>query len=462
MTRWDVVYGPPGTGKTTELLRRMKVLQDAGCPPSGFGFFTFTRAAAAEALKRLGLRSNPNMRTLHSLAYEQVGVERAQVVDRTKQREFAQLANLPLSGDDEAPELGDECLALIAFANARMVGIGEAYDMRRPAYPLQVAEYADAAYRGWKKAYGYLDFDDMLRAYVAHGKPLNVKYLFVDEAQDLSPLQWEVLRVAIPGNCLCVTLAGDDDQAIYTWAGAEAQGMRQQSAANGGGKTVVLDQSHRIPNSVHRLATSIAARINDRVEKRYMPRAEEGTVCRWGQPGGIPLGKDALVLYRNHSLRAELEDWLIDKAVPYRTTSGKPSPCDSRYGTAIRALGALRATGNISAAQEKAIRMVLPRQVTTPASEFVRLDWRRDLMIPERLHGYFAHVDHTATPTVTMGTIHSSKGAEADQVVLCDGMGGRTAETLDDHEYRVWYVAVTRARHRLDIVSGDNPFPLME
>ena len=59
-----------------------------------------------------------------------------------------------------------------------------------------------------------------------------------------------------------------------------------------------------------------------------------------------------------------------------------------------------------------------------------------------------------------ISTIHSAKGAEADRVILMNGMGARTYEAVDDHEFRVWYVALTRARHKLDIVEADNPMNL--
>lgn len=460
-TRWDVVYGPPGTGKTTELLRRMDVLKKGDAPPSSFGFLAFTRAAASEALKRLGLRNSPYMRTIHSLAYEKVGVDKSQVVDAKKLKEFAQLTNLPMSGDEEAPDIGDECLSLISYARARMIPTGDAYEIRTPALPLQTLEYAEKAYSRWKKSCGYLDFDDMLAMYAEGGEPLPVKYLFVDEAQDLSPLQWAVLHRIVSQDCLCVTLAGDDDQAIYSWAGADAHGMRTNSLDRGG-KVVVLERSHRIPRSVHRLATTVVQGIGDRVEKAYLAREEEGSVQRWGGCNDLELcgHESTLVLYRNHSLRAELEDWVIGSAVPYRTTSGKPSLFDSRYGTAIRALHKLKRNEGITTAQERAVRAMAPGAQDLPITALASLDWRRDFSIPSRMYDYFSRVDLFAEPSITMGTIHSAKGAEADRVILCDGMGGRTAEGLDDEERRVWYVAVTRAKHRLDIVPGDNPFPL--
>ena len=62
-------------------------------------------------------------------------------------------------------------------------------------------------------------------------------------------------------------------------------------------------------------------------------------------------------------------------------------------------------------------------------------------------------------------TIHGVKGGEADNVIVYDGMSGRTARGLDDNpdaEHRVWYVAVTRARENLFILrsAGEQHYPL--
>ena len=44
--------------------------------------------------------------------------------------------------------------------------------------------------------------------------------VFIDEAQDLSPIQWKMVDI-LRKNSKYVILAGDDDQAIYGWAGAD-------------------------------------------------------------------------------------------------------------------------------------------------------------------------------------------------------------------------------------------------
>jgi superfamily I DNA/RNA helicase len=63
------LYGPPGTGKTTELLRRVKTIRDSGVQAERVAFVSFTRAAASEALSRLGLKRSDNVSTIHAMAF---------------------------------------------------------------------------------------------------------------------------------------------------------------------------------------------------------------------------------------------------------------------------------------------------------------------------------------------------------------------------------------------------------
>ena len=70
-------------------------------------------------------------------------------------------------------------------------------------------------------------------------------------------------------------VAGDDDQAIFRWAGADIEHFIKM--ANDENNTIIpLTQSYRIPKSVHTLATKLAQSISTRIDKEYRPRHEEG------------------------------------------------------------------------------------------------------------------------------------------------------------------------------------------
>ena len=90
MKKIEVIFGPPGTGKTSEIVKRVKEHLD-----KNYLFCSFTRAAAKEGLERIGGEPD-RARTIHSIAYEQVGVTKEQVVDDAKFREFARITGYPM------------------------------------------------------------------------------------------------------------------------------------------------------------------------------------------------------------------------------------------------------------------------------------------------------------------------------------------------------------------------------
>ena len=63
-------------------------------------------------------------------------------------------------------------------------------------------------------------FNDVLADYITKCQPLDIDLAIIDEAQDLSPLQWEMVE-HMTAKCPEIYYAGDDDQAIYSWAGAD-------------------------------------------------------------------------------------------------------------------------------------------------------------------------------------------------------------------------------------------------
>src|SRR3990172_8333397 len=152
------IYGPPGTGKTTELIRM------ADATPAGHRslYLAFTRAAAHEINDRIGVNL---AQTIHSFCYQQLGLSHMSVVTREKLKEFSKVVNVPIAGggiDDMEAQIGDEYLAVMSYANNRLMPEMEAYDaLGRPGMPGHF-QYFLEAYRNWKKTYGYVDFDDML------------------------------------------------------------------------------------------------------------------------------------------------------------------------------------------------------------------------------------------------------------------------------------------------------------
>lgn len=482
-----VIYGPPGTGKSTEIMRRVQAAKDAGAPDAKIGLVSFTRAAAQELARRAGVKAGRNISTIHSYAFRLAGISRDQVIDRADLADFSRVSKIETTGagvyDEESLGPGDQYLTMYGFQRSRMIESTKRgfYEGGREGSLVEYQHFVKV-YEQYKAAHGLVDFADMLdRAMLTDPRELGLDILFLDEAQDFSVAQWELVHHWMP-HVREVVVAMDDDQTLYKWNGADPDGGVKFERRYGA-ERVVLQQSYRIPARVHRLAQWLIENVQDRVSKQYLPRDEEGVVQRFSTLAMVPKpdpAQETLVLFRNHSMRTEIEDWLQDMSVPYITDNGKPGPLQGYYARCIqawdRAKSAYKATGN---------PMVEPRDwvVMTRCAmsvhrrafqnerieELLGHDWWNVFAIPADLGVYLRRIYREygkirPDTRVHLSTIHGSKGREADRVILLDGMSQRTAEGYShdpDTEIRTFYVGITRTRQRLDIVTADNPMGLL-
>lgn len=453
-----VIYGFPGVGKTTYLLKVCKQYAEAGARVC---FVSHTKAAAAEIVSRLDSKYGKQVAasTIHSLVYGLVGISRSQVVTRNMLVDFGNTIGVTISGDfditgeqERVIEAGDEAMSIISRADARMVDHMQEYHESEMPLPERSFKYISESYKAWKKEYGYIDFNDMLRAYNSAPIPLDYDILIVDEAQDLSALQWKVIDGLVKKVKWCV-VAGDPDQALFVWGGAQTSGMAD-FIDKYNADTHLLTQSYRIPRAVHRTAMAVRNNISDKKDDHtYLPRDAEGESRVHMSPASIQFDdRDTLILYRTHALRRELENELIDTLTPYTTLNGLADPWGGQWGAAIHGYTLYKEDKPMTKRQERALGKHSRYNGTIPKN----LHWTQVLDISPRYMNYLQATEGKM-PNVKLSTIHGAKGMEAERVILYTGMTERVFDGMarnPDAEHRVFYVGVTRAKHTLDVVHG--------
>jgi DNA helicase II / ATP-dependent DNA helicase PcrA len=492
-----IYFGPPGTGKTTTLLQRLEEHLRAGVPPDRIAFLTFTRRAKREALERveqvLGIvaKDLPFFSTIHSMAFKALKLKKGDVMGEEQLEEFGQKLGVRFKGVAVAEfaaeglggqEEGDVLMALDNLARLRGQGLEACWrDARCGIEFVKVANFS-ANYANYKKALGLLDFTDVLLEFARSHIQLPIDVAFIDEAQDLSALQWLASLQAI---AIAETqyVAGDDDQAIYRWAGADVQTFMDLT-----GERVVLDHSYRLPKIVHTVAQRLASRIKVRVDKQFTPRDAPGRIVTHATADSVKIeaGTEWLWLVRNRYLLTSLQRHLEERGVVY-SQHGRSSIYE-RDKEAIYAWERLRAGKRIEAHQARDMYRLLASgtQITRGhkllpgVSEYETLDlqtlreqhglladgsWFEVLkVIPTTRRAYYRkllreHKSLKLTPRVQLETIHGAKGAQADHVALFTEQSRRVwdeAQRNGDDEHRVWYVGATRARESLHVVMPTN------
>lgn len=482
----DIILGPPGTGKTETLLAEVERLLGEGLAPEEICYVSFTRRAAREAIVRAGEKFGVGeerfrwFRTLHSLCFRVGGYTRGDVLAGRALAEFADWSGVSFTPHRSAtwlegwqgPEMGDRIMHLENLARVQGRPLRDVYDGTEHDLPWSEVRRVAEDLGTFKSARSMVDYTDMLSNFVA-GPPahLGIRALLVDEAQDLSALQWAVVRrLAETHQLSSFVVAGDDDQAIYEWAGAAVEDFIALD-----GRARVLHQSWRVPAEVQRVAAEVLGRVERRRPKQWSPRPEPGVVDRAVGFGEVDVGEgDTLILARNHIwLERDVAPILRREGI-YFSISGEPSVTQETL-SAVRAWESLRRGEQIPAELARVLRLWLPpdnrgREVTGEqdvigAAEWgVRATepWHQALtrMPPDEVSYILAMrtrgEELRGVPRVRLSTIHGSKGGQADHVVVLTDMSRRTSresEQWPDQEARVWYVAVTRARQRLTIVD---------
>lgn len=445
------ILGRAGAGKTTRLISEVDRLLQSGYSAEEIAYVSFTKAAASEAKHRLN-REMPYVGTIHSLCFTSLGLQPSLVMDDKDFEEVGREMGIDLSKHLGEQTRGSHLLSMIEYAEAKNMPLKAAYNERAQDVRWEELKALAEAIDRFKAKCNKITFSDMLKLFCRRGKPLPIRAMIVDEAQDLSPLQWQTVEL-MAQDVEVLIVAGDDLQALYEFAGAEPKRFIEFP-----GHHEVLPVSYRLPAKVFRLSERVADRIQLKSEEDWTSRAEEGTVSWLSRPGNIDLSHgEWLLLARNHMLLKQYVDECRDQGVLYEYQGTRSVPL--KHAWAIDDYLKLQRGEEVR--NPKALASLLGKpEVSIATASTWNVDnepwWTRLQLCPDTLR-YYRRVsettDLTSDPNVRIMSFHASKGREADNVVVCSDMTTRCYDTLvsrnSDAEHRAFYVGVTRAKQNL-------------
>jgi superfamily I DNA/RNA helicase len=282
------LYGPPGTGKTTSLTRQIHRAADKFGADSVL-VTSFSRAAAAELAGRDLPIAGDRLGTLHSHCYHALGgpeIAEANVQEWNRDNPEMAITAVKKYGklDGEATgEEDDSGLAKDGDGFLQQVSRLRGMQIPERAWSPNLREFA-RRWTEYKGANGLMDFTDLIETCLRNVAlaPKNPSVIFADEAQDLNRMQLTLVRKwGERANYFIV--AGDDDQTIYTFTGAQPEAILHPDIPHD--HKIVLKQSYRVPRSVHALAERTIHQVTVRQEKVYLPRPEDGHVSKLAAGG---------------------------------------------------------------------------------------------------------------------------------------------------------------------------------
>ncbi|MGI8755282.1 MAG: UvrD-helicase domain-containing protein [Acidimicrobiales bacterium] len=503
------ILAGPGSGKTRVLTRRIAHRCLTGDADARHVLaVTFTRKAAAELddrLRAFGLRDLPAAGTFHALAYAQLrsrwaamGTAAPVLLDRK-----ARILGRILGGTTRmsAADVANE----IEWAKARQV-TPDGYplaaaqaDRRLPLAPDRIAEWY-RRYEEEKRRRGAVDFDDLLIQCAsaieidpsfAAAQRWRFRHLFVDEYQDLNPLQ-DRLLCAWLGDSGDLCVVGDPNQAIYGWNGADPSFLVRFADRHPGGEMVALDRSYRSSPQILATAAAVIGGVIDAATARPSVQAVRAdgpvpTVVGYAtdvdeangvaravhdhHAPGRPWSSQA-ILVRTNAQATLFEGALRRAAIPYRVRGGRglldlpdvvellrdldhsPEPLATILADLAEQVDRRRdeledgpleasASGRRVMAHESVLRLGRDLLVVDPAARTDALGgWLRATLRNE---------DTTGRNAVSIVSFHAAKGLEWPVVHLTGLEAGLVPIThartpaARAEERRLLFVAITRA-----------------
>ncbi|MGO0603464.1 ATP-dependent DNA helicase UvrD2 [Brevibacterium linens] len=507
-----IVLAGAGTGKTRAMTHRIAYgIASEVFPANHVLALTFTAKAAGEMRSRLRGLGVPAVqaRTFHSAALRQLRF----FWDRFAEGDFPRIIEnkagiigsvMQSLGMETSRELTRDVASEIEYAASSLLGVDD-YATKAAARELpgqlgvedmvRIFEaYGEAKTRG-----RLLDFDDVLLVLsgvlaehpaIAAEIRDQYRHFVVDEFQDVSPLQFDVLsRWLGPRDNLCVV--GDPAQTIYTFAGADASLLGTLSTAMPDARTIRLVRNYRSSQAIvstannllrHTSRTSLTLRTDNPVGRQ--PRmveyptdeAEAAGVVR-SISAEIEAGRrprNIAVLFRTNGQSPAYEQALAAAGIPYVLRGGERFFARKEVKEAVLMLKAARATSSGQRLPEAVMEVLGSLGFTRepPAAGAGRQRWEslkalvdlaeehqrgQELPVPMEvfLSDLSDRAEHQFAPDiegVTLASFHAAKGLEWDSVHLVGLSEGllpisyaQTPKAIAE-ERRLFYVALTRAR----------------
>ncbi len=279
-----LIIAGAGSGKTRVITFRIAHMLDLGIPQSQILALTFTNKAAKEMADRVKELTQRKLQNLTVSTFHAFGVKVLRAdIDKLGYRE-----NFSIYDETDRTALIKECGRELKFSPDALdiYKISQIFsniktgrknwqtenDMYRQLYD---------CYQEGLKLYNAVDFDDLIvlpiKLFRENPDVLarykeRFKYIMVDEFQDTSHQQYELMHLLADEN---VAVVGDDDQSIYSWRGADYQNIINFEK-DFKVTEIRLEQNYRSTGTILDAANGVISHNTNRKDKKLWSGKGEG------------------------------------------------------------------------------------------------------------------------------------------------------------------------------------------
>ena len=345
-----LIIAGAGSGKTRVITYRIANMLEKGIPQSEILALTFTNKAAKEMSDRIKELTGKKLKNLTISTFHAFGVKilRQDIVSLGYRENFSIYDETDRSA--LIKETGRELKYTPDSLDTYQIGVLFS-DIKtgRKNWNAENAIYRQL-YEGYQEGlrlYNAVDFDDLIvlpiKIFKEHTEILKkykerYKYLMVDEFQDTSHQQYEMMRLLSENN---VAVVGDDDQSIYSWRGADYQNIINFEKDFPSVQEIRLEQNYRSTGTILAAANGVIKHNTNRKEKELWSGNGDGKPIEIFMPENEAAEADFIaesiqgiameekrkydefgVLMRTNTQSRPIEEAFLEANIPYTMSGG--------------------------------------------------------------------------------------------------------------------------------------------
>ncbi len=285
-----LVLAVPGSGKTTVILNRIiNLIENHDVLPKNILSITFSKSQGLDMERRF-LKSFPNLKgqitfkTIHAFCYEIVknymkikNIKKTLIEGDEKINKSTLLKRYFFSMYEQKllDDIIKDFFSLYDFTKNKMIDFEDYVRKNKFISNRLLLLKLYKAYESLKLEYNFIDFNDLLylaNKYISEDKNLlssikkRYKFFSVDEAQDTSMLQFEIIKkIVYPENNLFVV--ADDDQSIYSFRGAEPKNLLEFKKFYKDSKIFIMNHNFRSTKNIIEISNKLISKNKNRYQK---------------------------------------------------------------------------------------------------------------------------------------------------------------------------------------------------
>lgn len=295
-----LVLAVPGSGKTTVILNRIiNLIENHDVLPKNILSITFSKSQGLDMERRF-LKSFPNLKgqitfkTIHAFCYEIVknymkikNIKKTLIEGDEKINKSTLLKRYFFSMYEQKllDDIIKDFFSLYDFTKNKMIDFEDYVRKNKFISNRLLLLKLYKAYESLKLEYNFIDFNDLLslaNKYISEDKNLlssikkRYKFFSVDEAQDTSMLQFEIIKkIVYPENNLFVV--ADDDQSIYSFRGAEPKNLLEFKKFYKDSKIFIMNHNFRSTKNIIEISNKLISKNKNRYQKNPICTCSENS-----------------------------------------------------------------------------------------------------------------------------------------------------------------------------------------